>query len=530
MTKKTTKTIHKLPTVQDGFQWGGSLSAVQVDGIGKPARSKIWHDYQYELYPERHWSGIGPNVCIDFTRRYNEDIETYKQMGINSVRYGFMWARLFPDGVTLNKEAVKLYHEIIDAFNAANINVIMQLHHFDQPMWIKELGGWQNPIVQKRFGEFAKFCFKEYGSKVERFSTFNEPAVMKGVFSSPDWWIDGKPSLERTYAECFGLMLSNAHAFYEFDKLRKAGKLLPKATLGVVINYNKSYPVDPKNATKADWEAVRFQDAFQNKFWTDGMIIGKVNDDVRLAFEQQGFKLPITKEQEKFMSKVRLDFMGENYYLPWRAEARPESEKQKNPTDPEFNMYKSGAMKGARMNHFRGWEIFAEGLTGTLMDLHEMYGVELYVGENGMGVDNEERFRGKDGMIDDEYRISYVKEHLIALNDAIKGGARIFGYHVWSITDLWSSFNSFKNRYGFVEINMNNNLERKLKKSALWYKEFVRTGLIEDGFKKCDVITKKAMDESLKIQAKLSTGAKTNYDMIMEQGKAKKPETKKGKK
>lgn len=513
------KEIWKLPSVKEGFQWGGSLSAIQVDGIGNPARSEVWQDYLYKKYPERHWSGMGPFVAIDFTRRYREDIETYKQMGVNSIRYGFMWARLFPDGVTLNKEAVKYYHEVIDAFNEANITLIMQLFHFDSPMWVKQMGGWQNAEVQKRFGAFAKFCFEEYGSKISWFSTFNEPAVMKGMFGDKEWWIDEKPTQDRVYAECFGLGMANAHAYYAFVEAKKNNKVAKDAKLGVVINYNKSYPVNPANPTKEDLEAVKYQDAFQNIFWTDLMLIGKVNEDVEYAFKSQGFHLPITEEQRQFMKDVKLDFMGENYYLPWRAEARPEAEKQAKPANPEHNLYKSGSLPGARMNHFRGWEIFAEGLKGVLVDVWNKYQVPLYIGENGMGVDNEERFRGADGHIDDEYRISFIKEHLMAISEALEEGVDVFGYHVWSITDLWSSFNGFKNRYGFVEVNLNNNLERRLKKSANWYKDFITNPVIKDDFVKCDVITEKAMQESLAIQNKTRNLGKTNYDLINKEGK-----------
>lgn len=47
-----------------------------------------------------------------------------------------------------------------------------------------------------------------------------------------------------------------------------------------------------------------------------------------------------------------------------------------------------------------------------------------------MGVEGEERFINKNGQIEDDYRIEFVKEHLINLHKGITAGANCFGYHI----------------------------------------------------------------------------------------------------
>ena len=79
------------------------------------------------------------------------------------------------------------------------------------------------------------------------------------------------------------------------------------------------------------------------------------------------------------------------------------------------------------------------------------------------------KFR-QDGMIQDDYRIDFVKGHLRELHRAIEDGANCKGYLIWTFIDCWSWLNSYKNRYGLVELDLETQ-ERRLKKSGHWFKE-----------------------------------------------------------
>lgn len=69
------------------------------------------------------------------------------------------------------------------------------------------------------------------------------------------------------------------------------------------------------------------------------------------------------------------------------------------------------------------------------------------IAENGIGqierLDND--------TIHDDYRIDYIREHIIALNKAITRGVKVFAYCAWSPIDMVSSGTSeMKKRYGFI--------------------------------------------------------------------------------
>ncbi|GAE95241.1 beta-glucosidase [Gracilibacillus boraciitolerans JCM 21714] len=92
-----------------------------------------------------------------------------------------------------------------------------------------------------------------------------------------------------------------------------------------------------------------------------------------------------------------------------------------------------------------------------------------------MGVENEARFKNEEGVIQDDYRIEFISEHLKALVEAIEAGANCKGYMLWAFSDNVSPMNAFKNRYGLVEINLEDNRNRTLKKSAYWYRDVIKS-------------------------------------------------------
>lgn len=122
------------------------------------------------------------------------------------------------------------------------------------------------------------------------------------------------------------------------------------------------------------------------------------------------------------------------------------------------------------MNPHRGWEIYEKGIYDIGINLRDHYhNIEWLVTENGMGVEGEEKFR-ENGYIVDDYRIEFIKGHLIELHRAISEGTNCKGYLLWTFIDCWSWLNAYKNRYGLIELDLETE-ERRIKKSGYWFKE-----------------------------------------------------------
>ncbi len=125
-------------------------------------------------------------------------------------------------------------------------------------------------------------------------------------------------------------------------------------------------------------------------------------------------------------------------------------------------------MPGRKMNPYRGWEIYAPGIYDIITNLRDNYGnPRCFISENGMGVENEQRFV-QAGQIHDDYRIDFISEHLKWLHKGISEGCHCLGYHMWTFIDNWSWLNGYKNRYGFVQLDLTTQT-RTVKKSGEWF-------------------------------------------------------------
>ena len=71
--------------------------------------------------------------------------------------------------------------------------------------------------------------------------------------------------------------------------------------------------------------------------------------------------------------------------------------------------------------------------------------------------------------------MEFVRDHLKWVAKAIDDGAKCRGYHYWAVIDNWSWNNAFKNRYGFVEVNLEESYQRHYKKSADWLRRVTAT-------------------------------------------------------
>lgn len=96
------------------------------------------------------------------------------------------------------------------------------------------------------------------------------------------------------------------------------------------------------------------------------------------------------------------------------------------------------------MNPYRGWEIYEPGIYDIITNLRDNYGnPRCFISENGMGVENEQRFIQQE-QINDSYRIEFVSEHLKWLHKGISEGCNCLGYHMWTFIDNWSWLNGYK--------------------------------------------------------------------------------------
>ncbi len=119
-----------------------------------------------------------------------------------------------------------------------------------------------------------------------------------------------------------------------------------------------------------------------------------------------------------------------------------------------------------------GWEIYPDGLRLILERLADDYKVpSIYITENGAAYAD---MPDADGHVRDQRRIDYLREHVSSVANAIRAGAPVDGYFVWSLLDNfeWDKAYNDKTRFGIVYVDYDTQ-ERYIKDSARWYSSLI---------------------------------------------------------
>lgn len=444
------------------FYFGSATSATQCEGaasLGGKGKN-IW-DLWYELEPDRFWGGVGPENTSAFYQNYKEDIRLLKETGHNSFRTSISWARLFPEGKgEINREAVAFYTDLFAALRENEIEPFVNLFHFDMPAALQAAGGWESREVVDAYEAYARTCFELFGGIVKRWFTFNEPIVHVECGYLQNYHYPCRVDPKAAAVVAYHTALASALAVRAYHDMGQGGKI------GIVLNLTPAYP---RSSHPADEEAARIAELFQNKSFLDPAVKGSYDPYlIELLKKHEILPDAATGDLEIIRSNT-VDFLGVNYYQPLRVCAKASLPNPDAPFMPEY-YFDHYEMPGRRMNPYRGWEIYPKGLYDIAVNIRDNYGnIEWMVTENGIGVENEERFK-KDGQIQDDYRIEFYQDHLTWLHKGIEAGSNCIGYHVWTFIDCWSWLNAYKNRYGLVELDLETQ-KRTIKKSGEWFRK-----------------------------------------------------------
>ena len=447
----------------EGFWWGTATSGPQSEGAalaGGKAQS-IW-DYWYEIAAQRFHNNVGPKDTSTFYDNYKEDIKLLKATGHNSFRTSIQWSRLIPNGTgEVNQLAVKFYNNVIDELIAEGIEVVINLFHFDMPMCMQEKGGWENREVVDAYAAYAETCFRLFGDRVKNWMTFNEPIVPVEGGYLYDFHYPAVKDGKRAVQVGYHTILANAKAIEKYKSLSLDGRI------GIVLNLTPSYPRDAENP--ADVKAAHIADLFFNRSFLDSSVLGIIPQDLIDILKEHNVLPRVEEGDLEFIKKNVVDYLGVNYYQPRRIKEK-EGEVDYNGTFMPDWFFDNYEMPGRKMNPYRGWEIYEKGIYDICINIRDNYNnIPFYISENGMGVEGEEQYINAEGMIEDDYRIEFIQDHLRWLNKGIEEGANCFGYHLWTFIDCWSWTNSYKNRYGLIALDLATQ-KRTIKKSGQWFK------------------------------------------------------------
>ncbi|WP_066067061.1 glycoside hydrolase family 1 protein [Neobacillus soli] len=448
----------------ENFWWGSAASGPQTEGGADldGRKPSIW-DYWYSIEPNCFHNGVGPENTSNFYHMFKEDIQLMKETGHTSFRTSIQWSRLIPDGVgEVNQKAVDFYNRVIDELIANDIEPFMNLYHFDMPMCMQEKGGWESREVVDAYVKYAATCFRLFGDRVKYWFTFNEPIVPVEASYLYNLHYPKIVNFKRGASVAHHTIVAHAKAVEAFKKWNGDGKI------GIILNLTPSYP---RSQDTEDVKAAHIADLIFNRSFLDPVTKGEYPQDLIAILKDRELLPTVEPGDLEVIRNNPIDILGVNYYQPRRVKAKEEPVPAGTPFMPE-HLFEPYIMPGRKINPHRGWEICEEVIYDIMIDIRDHYGnLPFFISENGMGVEGEAKFRNAEGFIEDDYRIEFIEEHLKWVHKGLQEGANCLGYHLWTFMDNWSWTNAYKNRYGLVEVDIQNNFKRTIKKSGRWYQQ-----------------------------------------------------------
>lgn len=418
--------------LKSGFLLGTATAATQIEGGDE---NNNWARFAEEGKVD---DGTSPVRANDHYIRWREDVDLMAEMGMQIYRFGIEWSRIEPKQGEFSTEALSHYREEIEYMRSKGIRPMLTLHHFGNPLWFEDMGGWTCKQAPEIFMNFAARVVDHLGDIVDDYITINEPNVYCLNSLYYGIWPPERKSLSDFVKAFSNMTLAHILAYKMIHTKRAAMGKAPEDTLVSFANHLRVFA--PENS-KSIWHRFcakltshMFQDAI-----TRAMMTGKCCFPV--------LRLNGVKPGRYY------DFIGINYYSRSTV---------------------SGISDGTRADCFKndlGWEIYHQGLIELSNGLSDKYGREypVFITENGT-CDNTDSFRS---------RFIYDQLKLISETDN-----RIERYYHWSFMDNFEWREGESARFGIVHCDYPTQI-RTVKQSGKFYSDIIaNVGVTEESYDK----------------------------------------------
>ncbi|HIW12388.1 MAG TPA: 6-phospho-beta-glucosidase [Candidatus Salinicoccus stercoripullorum] len=462
------------------FLWGGAIAANQAEGayqsggkgmslvdilpsgierrnaLENPGRT-IKTDYGY--YPSHE--------SINFYENYKEDIKLFAEMGFKIFRMSISWPRIFPNGddEKPNEAGLGFYDDVFDELHKYGIEPLVTINHFDTPLALFEkYGGWKNRKLVDFYERYARVLFDRYGNKVKYWLTHNEINMLLHIpfFGAAIDVSESENPDQDKYQSAHHQLVASSIATKIANETNTDIQIGCMLAAGEVY-YNTPAPKDVYAALKANREQYFFIDVQSRGYYPS--YAWKLFDDL-------GIELKIKDGDLELLKENTVDFISFSYYSSRLVSADPEVNRQLQGGNA-FDSLRNPYLEASDW----GWQIDPLGLRITMNQVYDRYQKPLFIVENGLGAKDE---LTEDGKVYDDYRIDYMKEHLVEMINAVDDGVELWGYTSWGCIDLVSAgTGEMKKRYGFIYVdrdNEGNGTDRRYKKKSFdWYRSVINS-------------------------------------------------------
>ncbi|PON65669.1 Glycoside hydrolase [Parasponia andersonii] len=450
------------------FIFGSGTSAYQVEGAANEdgRTPSIWDTFAHSGY----YHGDDGDVACDQYHKYKEDVQLMADIGLDAYRFSISWSRLLPNGRGLmNPKGVEYYNNLINELLRYGIQPHVTLVNYDHPQALEdEYGGWVSRKMVygfkllEDFIVYADVCFREFGDRVQYWTTVNEP----NVYSSGSYDTGITPP-QRCSPPFGGVNCRQGNSSTE-PYLVAHHILLAHAS--AVKLYRKNYQ---ERTSLRRGELMTSFLAGKLHFLLYLQIVCRVLDPLvfgdypKIMRKIAGSRIPSFTKLESEMVKGSFDFIGIIHYAVYKIKDNSATLM----TEPR-DYYADQAVKLVSERDIFSTDelpITPWGLEGVLDYLKQVYGnPPVFVYENG-------QLMQRNSALEDTPRLEYIQAYMGGVLNALRNGSNTKGYFTWSFLDVLELFNGYEIAYGLVYVDMDGpDLKRYPKISARWYSQFLK--------------------------------------------------------
>ncbi|CAO1424560.1 unnamed protein product [Diamesa tonsa] len=470
-------------TFPKDFYFSSASAAYQIEGAWDTdgRTPSIWDNLTHS-HPGSIADRSSGDVACDSYNLYREDIKAIKAIGFQHYRFSISWTRILPyDNLNVNQKGIDYYNRLINDLIANNIEPVVTMYHWDLPVYIQDKGGFAEPIMEEYFANYADILYQNFGDRVKRWITFNEPnnfCVQGYGIGIVAPLVKGKEYL------CTHHMLQAHGAAYQLYRAKYFNA--QKGMIGISLNTDHSFPKDSTVGDEVSHRAQQYKLGwFAHPIFTkEGGYPQVMIDEVAKNSIKEGrnsSRLPTMSAEMKKSLIGSADFLGFNYYSSRLVTPRIDSFLEE--TIYEDSIYYNDIALEASVDP--SWKraksdwLFSvpQGIREVLKWIKLNYNnIPVYITENGWS---------DDGELEDNDRIEYLRDHLISVSKAInEDKCNVIGYTVWSIIDNFEWLMGYTEKFGIYAVNMSSpTRERTPKKSVAFIKDVVDNRMVSAGSK-----------------------------------------------
>ena len=445
--------------------WGAGTSAHQVEGGN---RLNDW--WRFEQMPGAiRGAGQSGDACRHY-ERFDSDFALAEADGHNTHRLSIEWSRIEPERGRIDAMAVAHYHQVFASLARHHLTPVVTLHHFTNPLWIADRGGWEARETIEAFCDFARFCAREYGSEVDWWCTINEPEVYAFRAYSEGLWPPRKRDDSAALCVIANMLEAHGRAYrilHEEDRIDADGDGRP-----AIVGFAKHLVQLQGDRWWMPLDALRAH--VEDRVFNEAVHMAAVSGEIALS-------IPGARGVRRRVPELAgaMDYYGLNYYTRWMVRA----------TGPVPHVTR----RGAQVNDL-GWEMWADGLAAAVeradrvaravakARARDTGGAMVVARPGGTSAgDRADAARSKNpndhaipvlitehGVADasDALRPALLQASLDALARAIARGANVCGYLHWSLLDNFEWAEGWHGRFGLYAVDCADSARERVRRAS----------------------------------------------------------------